>query len=142
MNAPATPLEVGRTWFTQMWNQRDAGLARELMAPDATGYLEGGRTITGPEDFLDFQRAFLEVMPDLRIGILNILSNDEDVCIHWEVEGTHSGTGMGLIPSGNPVNYQGTTWLKVKNGKIVESRDFWNMGAVMQTLTGKAAETA
>ena len=42
--------------------------------------------------------------------------------------------------TGNPVTYQGMTWLKVKDGKIVEGRDFWNMGAVMQTLAGGPAQ--
>lgn len=135
MNPPPGPAEVGRIWFEEMWNRRDAALAREYMAPGAIGYLEGGRTITGPEDFLMFQQSFLRAIPDIALEVLNLVAQGEDVCVHWKADGTHTGSGLGFPATGAKVSFQGTTWLKVREGKIREGRDFWDMTGLMKTLS-------
>jgi steroid delta-isomerase-like uncharacterized protein len=126
--------EIGHLWFEKVWNQRDAALARELMAPDAVGYLEGEQEIIGPEGFLAFQASFLEAVPDLQIEIVEMISDEDDACIHWTARGTHSGPGLGFVPSGAPVFFRGVTWLQTADGRIISGRDFWNKEGLMQTM--------
>ncbi|GAA5121102.1 ester cyclase [Luteolibacter yonseiensis] len=139
MNAPRDAKEIARLWFEKVWNQRDNALARELMAPDAVGHLEGGQEIVGPEAFLGFQASFLEAVPDLRIGIVALVADEANVCTHWTAQGTHSGPGMGMIPSGMRVFFRGVTWLEVAEGRITSGRDFWNKEGLMQTMAGGPA---
>ncbi len=129
-----TPAEVGRLWFGDMWNNRDTGLLRELMAPDATGIFEGGSIMTGPEDFIGFQRNFLEAVPDLKVELVKLLADGDDVCVHWRYSGLHCGGGLGCPPSGKNIEFQGVTWLTVRNGQIVAGQDFWNLGELMKTV--------
>jgi len=130
-----SPSEVSRLWFGDMWNNRDTGLARELMAPDATGIFEGGRTMVGPDDFITFQKAFLEAVPDLKVEMVKSIADGDEVCVHWRGSGLHCGEGLGCPASGKQIEFQGVTWLTVKDGRIVAGQDFWNLGGLMQHLT-------
>ena len=126
--------EIGQLWFEKVWNQRDAALARELMAPDAVGHLEGGVEIVGPEGFLAFQASFLEAVPDLQIEIVGLVADEDDVCVHWTAKGTHTGPGMGFVPTGEMIFFRGVTWLQTAGGRIISGRDFWNKEGLMQTM--------
>ena len=137
MNA-RTPKEVGHLWFENVWDKRESHLISELMAPDGVGHLEGGQDIIGPGDFVKYQQSFLEAMPDIRLKVINSLADGDDVCINWQATGIHSGPAFGLDPSGAAVEFSGVTWLRVKNGQIVEGWDFWNRGGLIQTLAGGA----
>lgn len=136
MNSTRTPREVGEAWFGPMWNKRDHALMRELMTEDAVGHLEGGIDVVGPDGFEAFMNDFLSAVPDLKLEVKNILADGDDVCVHWQASGTHTGPGLGLPPSDAKVNFQGVTWLRVKNGQLVEGWDFWNREGLLQTMAG------
>lgn len=138
MNKTRTPKQVGEAWFGPMWNNRDVAMMRELMAPGAIGHLEGGREAVGPEGFAQFQEEFIRAVPDLKLEVLNSLADGDDVCVHWHATGTHCGTGMGMVPTDAKLDFQGVTWLRVQDGQIVEGWDFWNLGALMQSMSGLA----
>jgi len=142
MNATRTPREVGELWFGPMWSGRDGTLMRELMAPGALAHLEGGVETVGPEGFEKFQQEFVQAVPDVQLKIVNLLADGDDVCVHWKASGTHTGSGMGMDPTGAKLEFQGVAWLRVENGQIVEGWDFWNQGGVMQVLTGAATVAA
>ena len=141
MSAPHTPAEVGRLWFDKIWNERDASMAHQLMAEDAIGYLEGGQQIVGPGPFLEFQRQFLTTIPDLQLEVLDSVSDENTVCVQWQAKGTHTGVGMGFAPSGRQVSFRGVTWFKVKDGRVAEGRDFWNLNGLIQTLSAPPKAT-
>lgn len=134
MSAPHTPAEVGRLWFDKIWNERDADWVHRLMAPDAIGYLEGGERLVGPAPFIEFQKQFLTTVPDLKLEVLDSIADENSVCVQWQAKGTHTGPGMGVEPSGQPVSFRGVTWFKVKDGQVTAGHDFWNLGGFMQML--------
>jgi len=118
-----TSIEVAHLWFNEVWNQQNLDMIPELMAADAQGHLEGGREIVGPDQFIEFQKSILGALPDIRIEILNSLSNDEYSCVMWKSSAKNDS-----------ITFRGTTWLKVHDGKVVEGWDCWNHGALMTTL--------
>ena len=111
---------------------------RELMVPDAVGHLEGGMDVIGPAGFEVFQQDFVRAVPDLKLQVINILSDGDDACVHWRATGTHTGAGMGLAPTDSKVDFQGVTWLRVKDGQIAEGWDFWNMDGLVKVMSGGA----
>ncbi len=137
MNPPPTAREVGQLWFEKVWNGRDPAAAHELMAPEATGYLEAGQQIIGPEQFLEFQRNFLAAVPDIHIRIVECLADETNTCVHWRAAGTHTGDGLGFQPTGARVDFNGITWFRVRDGRIVDGRDFWNIGGLMEVMAGR-----
>ncbi len=131
-----TPAEVGRLWFERMWDRRELNLIRELLAENAVGHLEGGAEVVGPDAFARFQEEFLEAIPDIRLKVNNLLADESEVCIHWSATGTHVGSGFGCNATGCTLDFQGVTWLRVKDGMIVEGWDFWNMDRLMRQMSG------
>ena len=121
------PAEVARRWFEVMWNGRKSELIAELMVPGAIGHLEGG--------LAGFRDEFLAAVPDLHLVVVKILSDGEEACVHWEATGSHQGAGMGLAPTNRALAFNGVTWLRVKEGRITEGWDFWNLGGLMQTMS-------
>jgi predicted ester cyclase len=131
-----TPKEIGVRWFEEVWNNRNVQAIPQLLAEHALGHLEGGKEIVGPQQFIDFQISMLEALPDVRIKILNSLSDGDDACILWEATANHTGHGLNLQPTNRPVKFRGMSWLHIEDGKIVEGWDSWDLGSLMQTMTG------
>ena len=50
----------------------------------------------------------------------------------------HCALRSGCRATGKPVQMRGMTWLRVREGKIVESWDCWNLGALMQYLSSES----
>lgn len=138
MSHTASPKEIGRQWFRDVWNLRRVDLIPQWLAPEAKGHLEGGVEIVGPDQFVHFQKMIFEVFPDIRIEVLNLLADGDDVCVLWVARATHSGRGMGLEPTQRRVEFRGTTWFHFQGGKIVEGWDSWNQGGLLAQLTAPA----
>lgn len=134
--------DIGHIWFGKLWNERDESVAHDLMTPDCRAILEGNQEIVGPDDFLKFQRTLLTTVPDLHINVIDTVGDAEDVCVHWKATGTHSGNGMGLAPTGTSLDFHGVTWFKLVDGKVVGGRDFWNLNALLEILSGRPATVA
>lgn len=130
-----SPKEIGVRWFEEVWNNRNVHAIPQLLAEGAIGHLEGGKRIVGPQEFIDFQSDMLEALPDVKIEILNSLSDGDDACILWQATATHTGHGLNLQPTGRPVTFRGMSWLHIVDGKIIEGWDSWNLGALMCTMT-------
>lgn len=137
MSSPTlSPEAIGRRWFQEVWQQRSAEAIRGLLSPDAKGHLEGGQEIVGPDEFIAFQRELLAAMPDMNLEILQTLSDDKNVCVHWKVSGKHTGRGFGLEPTGKDLPFSGMSWFRVEGGRIVEGWDCWNQAKVTACMAG------
>jgi steroid delta-isomerase-like uncharacterized protein len=125
--------ELGRRWFEEVWNRRRDDEIDELMAPDAYGHVEGGE-YRGPSGFREMQGMFLSALPDVHIEIEDIIADGDRAAVRWHARGTHAGEGLGVKASGRQIDIRGTTWLTVKDGKIVEGWDTWNLSAMLASL--------
>jgi len=128
-------------WFEEVWNQRRRATIHELVAPAAAGHLEG-QEIAGSEEFSLFADELLNALPDLAVTIEDVVADEENAVVRWRFHGTHKGKGMGLEPTGREVFCSGMTWLKFREGKIVEGWDRWNHGAFVQQLTAPVTTVA
>lgn len=125
-----TSEEIARRWFNEVWNERSLPLIRELMAPEAVGHIEGPTpTIVGHDQFIQFQERLLAALPDVEVTILKLLAEDSDACVLWQAQ-AHGGT----------LRFRGTTWLTVRDGRIVEGWDCWDHGSVSARLTQLAQD--
>ena len=124
---------VARRWFEEVWNQRRVDLVDEMMTGESVGHLEGGDT-KGSVAFRQHQAMFLAAVPDMRIEVEDVISEGDRAAVRWRVQGTHSGNGLGLAPTQRRVDARGTTWLVIRDGKIVEGWDTWNQNALLESL--------
>ena len=125
--------ELGRRWFEEVWNRRRDEAIEELMAPDAYGHVEGGE-YREPPGFREMQDMFFSALSDVHIEIEDILSDGDRAAERWRATGNHSGEGFGFAPSQRGIDVRGTTWLVVRDGKIVEGWDTWNLHGMLEGL--------
>jgi steroid delta-isomerase-like uncharacterized protein len=128
-------------WFDEVWNQRREAVVDEMMAPEAVGHMEGAE-VRGRAEFKAVRDALLGAFPDLRIVVEGVVADGDDAVVRWRVTATHTGAELGFPASHRPAAFRGLTWLRFRDGKIVEGWDAWNQGALMQALGGAAAGTA
>ncbi len=129
--------QLARRWMHEIWNDRCCDTITELMAPDAKGWMEG-LTVNGPAEFEQAWRGLVESFPDMRITVESVISEGEETAIRWAVTGTHLGDSLGMKSTGRPVKFRGITWFVIRDGKIVEGWDSWNLGALLQALQAPA----
>jgi predicted ester cyclase len=122
-----TPEALTRQWFKEVWDEgREASIDR-LLAPDGVVHGlsgPGGPPIVGPAGFKPVFHMFREAFGDLKIDIERIFV-DGDICVaHCRVRGRHVGRALGGEPTRQPVDFQGITITRSKNGMLVEG---WNV---------------
>lgn len=133
MADPTDPKTVARRWFEEVWNERRDDCVDELMTEDSRGHVEGGE-VRGPAAFRDMRAMFLSALPDIRIEIEDVVGEGDRAAVRWRASGTHAGAGFGFPATNQPVEVRGTTWLVVREGRIVEGWDTWNLGGLLESL--------
>ena len=124
---------IAHRWFEEVWNQRRGEVVDELLLPTSIGHMESG-DVRGGEEFKAVRAQFLSALPDLRLVIEDTAADGENVVVRWSVHGTHAGEGLGVPPTDSPVDIHGITWMKVRDGYIVEGWDRWNLGGFIAHL--------
>jgi steroid delta-isomerase-like uncharacterized protein len=121
-------------WFEEVWNQRRAQTIDELLTPESVSTSDSG-TLRGPEEFRTrVYEPFTAAFPDLRIEIHGTVSEADQVVVRWTARGTHQGAGMGLPATGRPIFIRGLTWIRFRDGKLIEGWDCWNLRELLESL--------
>ena len=124
---------LARRWFEEVWNQRRAETVIELLADPCEGHMEGGE-VRGPRDFLAARAALLGALPDLSVLVEGTLAQGDEVAIRWSANGTHRGDELGPKASGRRVSFRGISWVRFRDGRIVEGWDSWNLGRLLEEM--------
>ena len=133
MPTPNDPATIARRWFDEVWNQRRDDSVDELMSEDSHGHVEGG-DVRGPEAFRQMRATFLAALPDVRIEVEDVVAEGDRAAVRWRAIGTHAGDGFGFPATRQQVHVRGTTWLTIRDGRIVEGWDTWNLGGLIESL--------
>jgi steroid delta-isomerase-like uncharacterized protein len=128
-------------WFEEVWNNRSEDAIDEMFAEDgvANGLNDAeGNPLRGPEGFKTLHRAFLAAYPDLNITVEDTISEGDKIAARCTVRATHTGEGLGVLPTDQPVEFTGIAIIKIKDGKIAEAWnefDFMKMYSQVGALT-------
>jgi predicted ester cyclase len=96
------------------------------MAPDTPVHglgPAGAPPMVGPEAFKEVFRVFREAFGDLEIAVERTVVEGDVCAAYCRVKGKHVGRALGGPPTGNPVEFSGTTIARVRDGRLVEG---WN----------------
>ncbi len=133
--------ELARRWFDDVWNRRRDAAVHELFHVEGIGHLEGA-DVRGPAQFLEARSVLLEAFPDLNVTVEATAAEGADVAVRWSAAGTHQGAALGIPASRRRASFRGVTWLRFKDGRIVEGWDNWNVGGLLQQLAAPPASGA
>jgi predicted ester cyclase len=77
---------------------------------------------------------FRAAFPDMRLTEEDMIAEGDRVVDRVTVRGTHEGELMGVLPSGNPVEFMETHISRIADGKIVERWGQWDAMGIMQQI--------
>jgi len=90
--------------------------------------------IVGIENFKDYYSNFVTGFSDIKFTMKNVFGQDDNIVKHWHFKGKHTGEFFGIPASGRTVDVEGTTLVKMKDGKIAQEQDFMDNLAFYQQL--------
>jgi steroid delta-isomerase-like uncharacterized protein len=118
---------IARRYYDEIMNQANLAVIDELMSPDFLFTIPTHPDpYHGPDGFKNLVTMLHGAFPDVHLVVEHLLAEGDTVVGHWTGSGTHIGgplhTVMGDIPpSGKKFVIDGMSWLKIVDGKIVES---------------------
>lgn len=115
-----------RRWFEEVWNKGREEAIDEMFAEDGIAYGladETGAPLRGASGFKPFYRNFRGAFPDIELIVEDIIAEGDKVAARCRVRATHAGEGLGLAATKRPMEITGMTFVRVRDGKIVEA---WN----------------
>jgi steroid delta-isomerase-like uncharacterized protein len=135
MPEPEERIAVVRRWFDEVWNQRRAETIDELLPEDSVCHADDG-PIRGPNEFKQRQYVpFIAAFPDLRVEVEAIIAQGDDVVVRWSATGIHRGDGLGFRATNRNVQFQGITWIQVRDGRFAEG---WQSSNIPEVIRGLA----
>jgi steroid delta-isomerase-like uncharacterized protein len=130
---------LARRWFEEVWNARRGEVIDELLTTESVCFAEDG-PIRGPAEFrARLHQPFLAAFPDLAVEVVATLARGDEVVVRWTAVGTHTGDGLGFPPTQQRAQFQGITWLRVRDGRLVEG---WQSSNIPEVVRGLASASA
>ena len=124
-------------WFEEVWNKGREAAIDEMAAPDAKAHgLEhpDGRAVDGTAAFKDFHRTFCSALSDIHIKVEHTVTEGDLTVAHCLVTARHTGDGLGMPATGKPVKFTGMCLARVKDGKLVEAWNNFDLGTMYRQL--------
>ena len=123
-------------WFEEVWNQGLEKTIDELFSPVgiAHGLSDTDMDVQGPAQFKPFVRNLRGSLPDIRITVEDTVAQDDKVMARVVVEGTHTGDGLGVPPSGRRVRIAGIVLVRISGGQIVEGWNSWDQLGLLRQV--------
>tara|TARA_R110002049_G_scaffold2179_1_gene15715 strand:+ start:9821 stop:10699 length:879 start_codon:yes stop_codon:yes gene_type:complete len=90
--------------------------------------------VVGIQNFKDYYSNFITGFSDVKFTIVDVFGQNDKIVKHWNFKGTHSGDFFGIPATGKTVDIEGTTLVKMKDGKIAQEQDFMDNMVFMQQL--------
>lgn len=90
--------------------------------------------VVGIDALKSYWDTFLSGFSDVEFTVKEVFGKSPNLVKHWHFKGRHTGSFFGIPPSGNPVEIEGTTLIKMKDGKIAQEQDFFDITSFMQQL--------
>ena len=125
-----------RRWFREVWNEGREATIDELFAEGGVAYGLGDREaeVRGPAQLKPFVRNLRGTLPDLQISIQEIMAEEDKVMVRVLLEGTHSGSGLGVPPSGRRIRVAGIVVIRVSKGQFVEGWNSWDQLGLLRQI--------
>ena len=132
------PIALIRRWFEEVWNQRREEVIDEMLSDESVCHADDG-PIRGPQEFKERQYApFIAAFPDLRLEVEATLGEGDQVVARWVAIGRHTGDGLGFQATHETATLRGITWVRIREGKMIEGWQHSNIPEVIRQLAAKA----
>ena len=124
--------------FTHVWDEVINKGKLEMFNEDnytKTIILHASPTnVVGIDSARDYYANYLTGFSEIDFTIQDAFGMGEKLVMYWNFKGTHTGLFFGIPATGQKVDIEGVTLVRMENGKIAEERDFLDNLEFMQQL--------
>jgi steroid delta-isomerase-like uncharacterized protein len=125
--------------FHESWDLRDPDRGATVIAEDC--HFEDvarGEVLRGPEAYRQDYRRWRDAFPDGEVKITNVIVAGEWAVVEFVNRGTQTGTLQSSLgefpPTGRAMEVRYCSVMKVKDGKVVEGRDYYDSASIAKQL--------
>ena len=126
--------DVARRIADEVWSQGKLDVIDELIAEDFVGTDPVNGEIHGRDGFRQLVEMYRTAFADSNMRVDTIVAEGDLVAAHWTATGTHTGSLMGIAPTGNEVKVSGTEFSKIVDGKIASSTGLFDALGMLQQI--------
>lgn len=124
--------------YSQTWddiiNTGNLELINNTNFTDNITMIMSPENIVGIDGFKDYYSNFVTGFSDVEFTIKDIFGQGDKIVKHWNFKGKHTGEFFGIPATGNMVDVEGTTLVKMQDGKIAQEQDFMDNMIFLQQL--------
>jgi len=138
---PSVDTELSRDiverFITDVLNEHDFDALAKIVSSDILIHptaMPCEATYYGIDGISNWLKTQWNAFPDQNVSDHFTVAKNDIVATHWTAQGTSKGNFLMLPPSGNPVEYTGSSMYRIENGKIAEIWDARNTLAIMGKL--------
>ncbi len=125
---------VVRRFIEEAVNGHEPGRVREFFAPDYVNHNPLPGETPGLDGLEQSLRTVLSAFPDYHTTIEDMVTEGDRVVYLERNEATHTGSFMGMPPTGKRVRFEVVGLLRLRDGKIVERRGVADQLSLLQQL--------
>ena len=126
--------QLVRRWFDEAWNKGRAEAIDEMCAPHAVVHGLDGKETAGLEALKALHVKFNAAFSESRVYINHVVAEADMVAVHWTRTATHSGDALGFAATGKTIAFGGTLFVRVENGKLAESWNYFDQAGILTQL--------
>lgn len=97
-----------------------------------------GERFFGPDGFRQYARGWLTAFPDSKVDVMQLSADEETASVEYVVRGTHTGPLVGpagvIPPTGLQVELHFCSMFRVREGKIVGARTYFDSASMLRQL--------
>ena len=133
--------QLVRRWFEEVWNQKNASAIDRMFDPEGRSHgVPTNVVLVGPAQFKEFHRTYLGAFPDMHFVLHDVIAEGDRVAVRWTNTATHLGDELGFPATGRRVILEGSSFLVIRNGMILEGWNQMELQEMMQSLKSPAHE--
>ncbi len=107
---------------------------RAHVAPNVKTYFHSHPPMEGLDAAIEFNAGLFAGFPKLRMTVENTIAEEDTVIVRGRLRGSQDGPFLGAPASGAVVDVPDVTLFRLEDSKIVESRYFTDLLAVMTAI--------
>jgi steroid delta-isomerase-like uncharacterized protein len=127
--------QLVRRWFDEVWNQKNESAIDRMFDPEGRSHgVPTNVVLTGREQFKEFHRTYVGAFPDMQFVLHDVIAEGDRVAVRWTNTATHLGYHLGFPATGRRITLEGSSFLVIRNGKILEGWNQMELEGLMRSL--------
>ena len=117
------------------WNAGDKTRLLDMYHADYDGLdISEGKRADGLQEAERMMVYIFRAFPDLEMHLLEWGADGNRLFFFWKATGHQRGRLMNIPPTGKRVSFTGSTFLELRDGKIIRSRRLWDVATALRQI--------